>query len=181
MYNSWMTWAKSIGVLPLDTREYGARIQAYRRIINGDFDSNLGGWNVKKAPDVEAEVVIDTTSQLTGKKSARITMVKPGDKPAGLTMNWPFKANKGEVFKVAIQLKANKNTSFLLRLEKTNGDFAKVIDQEIKVSSKAGEATYQSVAIPVDDTYRVSLYFGKLSAGDKVYVDDIQLTPIKLN
>jgi arylsulfatase len=64
-------------------------------------------------------------------------------------------------------------------MEKASGDFKKVIDQEIKVSQKAGKLTYQSIQIPADDTYRISLSFGKLSAGDEVWVDDIQLIPIK--
>ncbi len=179
MYSSWMKWAKSIGAFPLDTREYGVRIQAYRRNINGSFDDNLGGWNVRKAPNVEAGIVIDSTRQLTGKNAAHISMVKPGDKPGELLLNWPFKASKGESFKVSINAKANHNTSFWLRLEKANGDFAKLIDREIKVSQKAGKFTYQSIQIPADDTYRISLSFGKLSAGDEVWVDDIQLIPIQ--
>lgn len=179
MFNNWEKWAKSIGAFPLDTREYGARMQEYKKNVNGSFDDNLGGWNIKKAASVEAEVVIDSTSQLTGKNSARITMVKPGDKPAGLVMNWPFNAHKGETFTVAINSKANTNTSFWLRLEKSNGDFTKIIDQEIKVSPKTSKSTYQSIEIPKDGTYMVALYFGKLSAGNEVYIDDIQLIPIK--
>ncbi|MBA4140252.1 MAG: arylsulfatase [Segetibacter sp.] len=178
MFNSWMKWAKSIGAFPLDTREYGVRIQAYRGKINGGFDDNLGGWNVKKSPDVEAEVEIDTTGKLTGKKSVHISIVKPGDKPAGLVLNWPFKASKGEAFKVALNARANTNTSFWLRLEKANGNFEKVIDQEIKVSQKPGKSSYQSIQIPADDMYRVALYFGKLAAGDEVWVDDVELIPV---
>lgn len=178
MFNSWESWAKSIHAFPLNTKQYGVRIQAYRRMINGSFDANLGGWTVKKNPGVIGEIAIDTSSQLTGKRSAHISMVKPGDKPAGLVMNWPFKATKGEIFKVSVNARANTNTSFWLRLEKTTGDFDKVIDREIKLSKKAGKTIYQSVQIPADETYRVALYFGNLAAGDEVYVDDIELVPM---
>ena len=178
MYNSWLSWAKSINAFPLDTREYGVRIQAYRRKINGSFNTKLGGWVVRKNSGVEGDIVIDTTSQLTGKNSAHIKMVKPGDKPAGLVMSWPFKATREEIFRVNINAKANTNTSFWLRLEKATEKFDKVIDQEIKVSPKAAIYSYQSVEIPADDTYRIGLYFGKLAKGDEVWVDDVELIPV---
>jgi arylsulfatase len=178
MYNSWMSWAKSINAFPLDTREYGVRIQAYRKKINGSFDANLGGWVVKKNPNVEGEIVIDKTSRLTGKNSAHITVVKPGDKPAGLVMSWAFRASKGEAFKVTLNAKANTNTSFWLRLEKASEGFNKVIDQEIKVSKKVSKSSYQSIAIPADDIYRLALYFGALAKGDEVWVDDVELIPM---
>ncbi len=175
MYNSWTNWARSIHAFPLDTREYGVRMQAYRRVINGSFDDNLGGWVIKKDPDIEAEVVVDTSMQLTGKNAAHISMKKPGAMPAALQLNWPFRASKGESFKVAIQAKANTNTSFWLRLEKANGDFEKVIDQEIKVANTAAKTSYQSIEIPADDMYRIALYFGKLAPADEVFIDDIEL------
>jgi len=175
MYNSWMKWARSINAFPLDTREYGVRMQAYKRSINGSFDDNFGGWVINKASNIEAEVVIDTNMQLTGKNSAHISMIKPGNMPAGLLLNWPFKASKGESFKVAIHAKANTNTSFWLRLEKANGDFEKIIDQEVKVTKTAGKTSYQSIKIPADDMYRIALYFGKLAPADEVFIDDIEL------
>lgn len=177
MYASWLKWAKSINAFPLDTREYNVRMQAYKRKINGSFDDNLGGWNIKKGPNVEGAIELDTNSRLTGKKSARITMVKPNDKEAGLVMHWPFKANKGEVFQLSLKTKANRNTSFLLRLEKATGN-EKPIDQKVKVTSKSSIASFKSFEIPADDTYRVSLYLGGLAAGDEVFVDDIELTPL---
>jgi arylsulfatase A-like enzyme len=179
MYDNWYKWAKSINAFPLDTREYNVRMQAYKRTINGTFDDNLGGWNIRKAANVDAEIVVDTTGQLTGKKSAVITMNKPNNKPAGIVMNWPFKATKGEVFRVALKAKANQNTSFTIRLEKTTGDSDQVIDKEIFVTTKAGTYSFESTPIPSGDTYRIAIYFGNLSAGDKVYIDDVQLIPVK--
>jgi arylsulfatase len=176
MYESWTKWAKSIGAFPLDTRKYGVRIQHYRRNINGNFDDNLGGWNIRKAPEVEADVVVDTTSQVSGKKSGHVTMIKPGNTPAALMMNWPFQAKKGETYKVAIKVKSNKPASFYLRLEKVSGEDIKAIDQEIKATMKIQGFTYQSVPIPADDHYRLALYLGKLQAGQEVWIDDIQLT-----
>src|SRR3546814_5849531 len=73
MYARWLQWAKRINAFPLDTREYGARMQAYRRQVNGNFDDNLGGWNVR---DGAFQVSVDTTGKLSGKKSVRITPVQ---------------------------------------------------------------------------------------------------------
>jgi len=179
MYADWLQWAKKIGAFPFDTREYGERIQASKRNVNGSFNDNLGGWNVKKTNGVFAEISVDTTSQLTGKQSALITMEKPGEKPAGLLMNWPFKAEKGEQFIVKLKAKANQPTSFFVRLEKAGDGFDKLIDQQMTVGTTSKEEAFNSITVPENNTYRIALYFGKLQQGDKVWVDDVELISVK--
>src|SRR3546814_19515890 len=66
MYARWLQWAKKINAFTLDTREYGARMKAYRRKVNGNFDDNLGGWNVR---DGAFHVSVDTPGKLSGKRS----------------------------------------------------------------------------------------------------------------
>lgn len=179
MYAKWMTWAKSIHAFPLDTREYNVRMQAYRRTVNGDFDDNLGGWNVRKGPEVEGDIDMDSSGQLTGKKSAHIRMAKPNGKPAGLVMYWPFKAAKGETFQLAVTAKSPSNSKMIVRLEKVSGDGVKLLDETMGLSPKAKTQSFITTAVPDDETYRIGLYFGGLAAGDDVYVDDIKLIPLK--
>lgn len=179
MYAQWHQWGEKVHVFPMDTREYNIRRQDYNRNINGSFDDKLGGWKIKKNPAVDASATIDESGQITDKNSLKVSMIKPGDKPAGMIVNWPFKAKKGEKFTVSLTTKGNRNASFIVRLEKGGGNFEKVIDQQVKVGTAAGKSAWQSAAIPQDDNYRVSLYFGTLSAGDTVWVDDVKLTPVK--
>src|SRR3546814_8511150 len=95
--------SKKINAFPLDTREYGARMQAYRRQVNGNFDDNLGGWNVR---DGAFQVSVDTTGKLSGKKSVRITSVqsairgRTGKTAPVLVMAWPFRVINGESFSI---------------------------------------------------------------------------------
>jgi arylsulfatase len=179
MYDDWMQWAKRVEAFPFDTREYNERIQAFKRNVNGNFDDKLGGWNIKKTPGFEGDITVDATAQMTGKNSALITVEKSGDKPNGLVMNWPFRADKGEKFIVKLSAKANKKTSFFVRLEKAGDGFEKLVDQELVALPAAKKSAYQSIEVPEKDTYRIALYFGKLEAGDKVWVDDIELVPVK--
>ncbi len=177
MYAEWLSWGKKMEVFPLDTRDYNARAQAYRRQINGSFDDNLGGWAITKNQTVEATVSVDTTFRLSGKKSAFIRMKKPGKKPAALTMSWRFKAKKGEQFAVKIKTLANRNTSFFLRLENSDpkAGFARMADKELEVSAKPEENTVRSISLPEDGNYRLSLYMGKLDVGDEIWIDDVEL------
>lgn len=179
MYADWLQWAEKVGAFPLDTREYGERMQAFRRSVNGTFDDNLGGWNIKKAPDVDGDITVDATAQMTGPKSALVTVEKPADKPNGLVMNWPFKAKKGEQFIVKISAKASKKTSFFVRLEKAGDGSGKLIDKTLVASTGVQQAVYRSGEVPQDDMYRIALYFGKLEAGDKVWIDDVELVTVK--
>jgi hypothetical protein len=47
------------------------------------------------------------------------------------------------------------------------------------VSQKVSKSSYQSIAIPADDMYRLALYFGALAKGDEVWVDDVELIPVE--
>ncbi|HXH98840.1 MAG TPA: arylsulfatase [Sphingobacteriaceae bacterium] len=175
MYSSWLKWAKKIGAFPLDTRNYGARMDAYKKVINGSFEEdNLGGWSIKMNPSVKAAITIDTTGTMGGKKAARILMGMPGDKPAGLMMTWNFKAVKGEKYTFKLNSKANKNTSFILRFEKPNGS-DKLLDQVINSSDKLTKTATQLIEIPDNGPYQLALYFGKLNANDEVWIDDIEM------
>jgi len=181
MYNSWEKWAKSIGAFPLDTRNYGARMDAYKRKINGSFEEdNLGGWNVKTTADVKGKISIDETSKISGKKSARVSMAASGDRPAALAMTWNFKALKGDKYLIKFNSKASNNTSFILRFEKPNGS-EKLLDQTVSTSQMLTRTTGQTIEVPANGPYQLALYFGKLNAGDEVWIDDVEMIAVKSN
>lgn len=180
MYNSWLKWAKKIGAFPLDTRNYGARMDAYKKIINGSFEEdNLGGWNIRINPSVNAGIAIDTSSRMDGKNAARVFMAESGDKPAELAMIWNFKAHKGEKYRFKLNSKANKNTSFILNFEKPDGSLDKLLDQKIDAADKLVKTSTKTIEIPDNGPYQLALYFGKLNAGDEVWIDDIEMISVK--
>ncbi|HEY1114778.1 MAG TPA: arylsulfatase, partial [Chitinophagaceae bacterium] len=110
---------------------------------------------------------------------ALVVMTATDKKPAGLQMSWPFPAQKGEQFQVNLQTKGGGKASFIVRLEKAGGDNERLIDEKVVVSAKVTKSGFQSLAIPEDGTYRVSFYLGTLEAGDKVWIDNVELIPVK--
>ncbi|WP_205702914.1 arylsulfatase [Botryobacter ruber] len=181
MYEAWHKWAESIGAFPMDTRKYNVRMEVYKRSINGSFDDKLGGWNVKQAQGVKGSVELDPSGKMSGKNAVKVTMLKPGDKPNALAMIWNFKADAGQEYVVRLNSKANKNTSFFLRLEKPDGKADKVVDEEIHTSAKGALASSKPFRIPGNGPYQLALYFGKLNPGDEVWIDDVELVPVKNN
>jgi len=175
MYKVWQQWGKRVEVFPMNTKEYGARIQQYKRSINGGFDDLLGGWNVNKANDVQASVEIDTNNAMTGKNALKVSMVRPNEKPSGLFLAWPFQAKKGEKFTIELKAKGNQSSTIWLRLEKAGGDFNKVIDQPFKLSVDAKSVAFSSDELPADGNYRIGVYFGSLGANTTAWIDDVKL------
>lgn len=179
MFTDWNRWAHSIGAFPLDTREYNVRMRAYRRFINGTFDDdNMGGWNTKIADNAVANINIDETGKLSGKKSAVITIQKPGTKPAAISMSWPFPVKKGEKFMVKLKTCAENNTSFFVRVEKAVDGSDKIIDKEIEIGKSIKDISFISDVASDDNNYRLSFYFGTTKANSKLWIDDVQLLPI---
>ncbi|SDE04898.1 arylsulfatase [Niabella drilacis] len=179
LYADWEQWARKIGAFPLDTREYGVRMQAYRRNINGDFDDNLGGWNIHRAEGMKGSIIVDENSRISGKKSAFISVSQPAARPAALSMLWPFKARQGEHFLLRMKTTANQNTRFFVRLESTGAGAPKVIDQELQIQPGVEGFEFTSAAIPENGMYRVGLYFGTAAPGSEVWIDDVELVAVK--
>lgn len=179
MYEEWLGWAKRINAFPFDTREYGARMQAYRRNVNGSFDDNLGGWNVKLANDANASVTIDNKGKINGNKAALITMNQTGGKPNNVAMFWPVKLVKGEKFSISLKAISERPTEMLVRFEKVDDPAIKAVDARVAVANNVKNLKIDATPVPADGNYRIALYFGNLKKGDKVWVDDVNLMPVK--
>jgi arylsulfatase len=179
MYDRWHVWGEKVKVFPMDTREYNVRMADYKRQLNGDFNDNLAGWNVKKSGATEADVKVDNSGKLDGKNSLMISMLKQGQKPENLSLNWGFKANKGEQFTLALTAVSNQSSKFYLRLENLQANDEKIINQKVEVNNSAKQNQFTSLVVPKNGNYRLSLYFGEMKEGEQIWVDQIKLTPIK--
>lgn len=177
LFAAWTHWGEKVGIFPLDTREYGQRRESYQREINGDFNDNLGGWEVYTAPNTEAAVLTDTSGKLHGKKSVYIAVKKPGNTEKDVRLDWPFKGFKGEKYTVRFSAISSRNTTLRICLEPTSENGKMLLDKEHKVSANFNTTTFQSVPVPEEGFYRLSFYAGKMSAGDKVWIDNIELIP----
>ncbi|PST82866.1 sulfatase [Pedobacter yulinensis] len=178
MYAAWKQWAGAIGAFPLDTREYNERIQAYRRRMNGDFGDNLGGWNLRGDARL-GDVRVDHRNRLNSGKSAHVFVRTRAGQAAAFAMNWPFRARKGERFKIGLQGLGRGSGNLVIRLENTSGNQARVIDQTIRISDGQLGGSWQSVELPSDDTYRLSVCFGDLAAGTELWLDNIRLESVQ--
>lgn len=181
MYHEWINWGNEIGVFPLDTRNYNVRAQLYRRKINGNFDDNLGGWEIRKTEGVQATVSIDTTYKLTGKKSAFIQMEESVDKSSAFAMFWSFQAKKGEQFDIKINSVASRETVVFIRLENSDPkkELKKMMDSELVASTRSGKNSFRSIKLPRDGSYRLSIDMGMLQGGDKLWIDDVEILAVK--
>jgi len=175
-YNIWHSWGEEINVFPMDTRIYGERKNFYNRNINGEFDDNLGDWQVKKSKDVDGEIVTDHNSVLNGKNSVQVTMSDPGNKFSDFAMKWKFPAVKGERLAIKFKSKSEKPTNFVMRLEKMKAGEPDILDERINVQFNAKQQVITTEQIPESGNYRLALYFGELKAGDKVWIDGIEIT-----
>ena len=88
MMGAWDEWAKRCNVYPVSTERYGQRQQGYKRTINGEFDDNFGGWDTSS--EIGTTFSIEKDEPISGKKSARIDVIKKGSKPDASILEWTF-------------------------------------------------------------------------------------------
>lgn len=177
MYAEWQAWATRIGAFPLDTRNYGLRAQTYRRVINGGFDDNLGGW--KTPANADATVSIDTTGKLTGSKSAYVAITNAGAESADMILSWPFPGKKGERFEVGMTAVATKQSGYYLRLEQVGPGGKPLMDEEIRVETNPKQTQFVSAPLPEDGQYRLAFYLGGHGERTGFWIDDVVLNPVQ--
>lgn len=168
MYKDWQQWADKVGVV-FDTRDYGQRTRAYQRTINGEFENAFAGWRF--IGKESAEFSIDTTTQLSGKTSAKVAVQKAGS----IAMFWPIYARQRERFDFSFKTKASKNTMLKVVFESVNGDHI-VQEQEINVGHEIKRINFNTGIVNTDKQYRLAFYLKNTEPGTRIWLDHVQLT-----
>ncbi len=174
MYKEWYSWGEEIKVFPLDTRIYGDRKNFYNRNINGEFDDNLGDWQLRKSKEVQGNILADNNGMLNGNNSVLVKMDKPAGKSNDLVMKWKFPATKGEKLSIKFKSKAMKPTGFTLQLEKIKGK-DDVFVQKVGLSGGTEDHIIEIDKVPESGNYRLAFYFGDLKAGEKLWLDGVEI------
>lgn len=176
LYERWKEWAVKVGVFPMDTREYGVRQRAYKRNrINGDFDCNFGDWVVRTHSDCKACYSIEKEQPIHGSKSARIEVLKPGNRPSDNFMKWGFPARKGEKFVITFVISGNTEAGLVhFRLEGGKDSSVRLVDEAVRPDKEVARYRFESEEVPADGNYRIAFYTGTFKG--KVLLDNVTLT-----
>lgn len=172
MFNAWKEWADRVHVYPLDTRFYGERQTTYRRVINGEFDDNLGGWTVK-APD-NISFTVDKSASMSGEKCARISITETCGKDADAFLKWNFPTDVQKSVRVRFDYKADNANSLALRLEKAGNPAEKLYSGKVYLGDGAGQFDSGEIGIPGKGRWQLVFYFGKSGKGN-IWIDNVEM------
>ncbi|PXX21459.1 arylsulfatase [Arenibacter sp. ARW7G5Y1] len=175
MYQQWLEWGKSINVFPLNTLGYGPRRSLYRRNINGQFDMNLGGWEIAKSESIEADIVTDHANQISGANAAKIQVYNAGNKPKDLSMSWSYPAKTGEKLSVEFKSKSDKPSKLSFGLKKVNSANPVLISNDVLVDKEVGEFLLPTITIPEDGNYELYFYMGDIKDNSTLWIDAVNI------
>jgi arylsulfatase len=173
MFSAWNAWAEDAGVFPLDTRGYGQRQNAYRRMINGEFDDNFGGWNIICREDAKVNFSIDTENTISGNKTAKIEVVNKGQRPTSALIKWTLRLNPSEKIATVFKAKADRDTKLLFRIEKTDEVQHKILDREILLRQDTDTFRFDDIAVQKGGSYQIAFYLGNTEG--TIWIDEVQL------
>ncbi|MGQ8335467.1 arylsulfatase [Sunxiuqinia sp. A32] len=176
MYAEWKIWAEKVGVYPMDTRDYGERSRAYQQKINGEFDLNYGDWDINN-PDGKAEFLIDQNSKISGKNSAFIKISKEKGKAS---LIWGFPSGDYNQFEVSFKSVASCDTKLVVRFEKMGKSNSEGLKYEFPLSAKESTFSFISNSIDQPGRYRLIFEVDNVPVNEKVWLDNIELTPVEL-
>ena len=166
MYEAWKKWAEKVNVV-IDTREYNMRARAYQRVINGDFNNQFAGWQLK-GKNI-ADFSIDDNGQISGDASAKISILHPGE----IAMEWPFFAEKDEKFDISFSAKASEDLLLKVVFEPRSGE--PLYEQEIKIDQNTQTHNFQTSRTERNGQYRLAFYILNNEGGGNVWIDNVHL------
>lgn len=175
MYKQWLDWGKNINVFPMNSLDYGQRMSLYRRNINGEFDDNLGDWNIKKATNMNATITTDDTHQISGTNAAKIEVHKPGNKVEDLSMFWRYPAKAGEKLSIEFKSKSNKPLKLLVGLKKANGTKSTLVNQYVAIEKEVNQFFLPSITIPEDGNYELYFEMGDIKNNPTLWIDAVKI------
>ncbi len=178
MYKVWEAWATRVGVFPMDTREYGMRSQAYKRMINGEFDMDFGDWDIQN-PDQSVEFTIDRSGKISGANAAFLTVLKQGEKPADAALVWIYPSGDIRKYQISFKAMANRDTKLIVRVEQAGNPKDKIADQVYSLSQTPQEFSFSTGEIRQPGRFRLAFYVGSNPEGDQIWLDGITLTETK--
>jgi arylsulfatase len=173
MFDAWNAWAENIGAFPLDTRGYGQRQNAYRHVINGEFDDNFGDWSLVCREDAKVNFTIDTGNVISGNKSARIEIINKGQKPASVQMKWTLRLQPSETVSLSFKAKADRDTKMFFRVEKTDDVQYKIVNEEVLLTRNTETFAFDNISVQKGGNYQIVFYLGTTEG--VCWIDGVQL------
>lgn len=173
MYEDWCRWAERINVYPLDTRFYGERQEAYRRVINGDFNDNLGGWAIRGGKSSNASFSVDTTGIFSG-KCVTANIAGRGKDYKSSFLKWNFPTTAADRVNIGFDFKSDSGNTVTLRLEKTRDTSAVLFSKTLPVYADRGHYSFRDISIPDKGHWQLVFYFGESDRG-KIWIDNIEM------
>ncbi|MCM1501795.1 MAG: arylsulfatase [Bacteroidales bacterium] len=171
MFRAWESWAGRAGVYPLCNRGYGQRQQGFRRVINGTFDDNFGGWGRHCSGRADVRFSIDGSYAIDGKKCALVDIVSQGERPADAIMKWVFPTGEKMTATIGFSYKTDVENTLWLRMENAGNPSEKQFSKEITLSPGGGTAVFDNVELE-KGRYQLAFYFGSSGTG-KIWIDNV--------
>jgi arylsulfatase A-like enzyme len=174
MFSDWKAWSRRVKAYPLDTRGYGERQQAFRRVINGEFVDNFGGWVQDCSAPAQVTFSIDRNGVMSGANCARIDVAAKGERPANAFLKWQFPTMMEDVAGIGFTYRSDKANSLVLRLESVNNPQEKQFSKTLDLHAEGGTYYFDNIDLPDKGRYQLVLYFGQTEPGT-VWVDGVKL------
>lgn len=173
MYQTWKVWANKVGVYPMDTRDYGERSRAYKRMINGEFDMNFGDWDIYN-PHEKAIFSIDQTSKISGVNSAEIENIEAGSEAS---LIWIFPNGEDKQYDVTFKSTASCNAKLQVSFQRI-GKWEGSSEYEYNVTSQVEKFSFQTKKITQSGRFQLVFNLSQVPMNEKIWLDEITLTAV---
>lgn len=152
-------------------------------LVNGSFEDNFRGWTYFSGSAATVNFSIDSTSAISGNKSAKLEITGTGAQAWESSLQQRFTVHKDKEVQVSFKIKASTATFINLEVCRAYGDYDPIIrstanlvaTNNIAVNTTVQTITYTATPSYSDADFYLSFMLGTVPAGVTIWIDDVEI------
>ena len=152
-----------------------ALTSSLEKIENGDFEEGSAPWKIDKYGAGDMVLSIETETPISGAASGKITITEDANESWHLQFGQLVSTNEGADYRIRYSLRANRDTSFFVGLQQTEGPYEFLFTEQHTLSAGVPVDVDFTVTESITNFRNFVFVLGYASSGTEIIIDNVSV------